>query len=370
MSTFDEQIKEFKKNIIDLIKINYDVSDITESNKLLKSNYDEKETNIKDLITKINTEIEKYKSYTTPLKKINKLYNFYDDLDNYSITFKKLPEPIKASLKLKKLDLKVIDSSFDIEKEKSIINKFKKFEPGLQNIIPNVDSKFDYNDLISKLKIPLDKKKINDAVEKISFIKTKENIILNTSRLQSINKQITEYYTRNNININLNPKPIFKMTSPYLKDIPDLIGGNDNTYIIYYKKNEKYFLIIYYILYNYYEKLLTKKLITDQDNKIIINSDLLNLKYIYTEYTFFFNCYNKLKNIDKQHNNIIFFKHYFQIFIIYYFLKCILLKFNPDNTRTETEYKETYISFNILDPSYEELELEKLIILFIKSTSN
>jgi len=249
MSTFDEQIKEFKKNIIDLIKINYNVSDITESNKLLKSNYDEKETNIKDLITKINTEIEKYKSYTTPLKKIkkiNKLYNFYDDLDNYSITFKKLPEPIKASLKLKNLDLKVIDSSFDIEKEKSIINKFKKFKPGLQNIIPNVDSKFDYNDLISRLKIPLDKKKINDAVEKISFKNIKTNITLNTSRLTLIKKKITEYYRTNNININLEPEPTFKLIkSPYLKDIPDLIGGNDNTYIIYYKKNNMYQITTY-----------------------------------------------------------------------------------------------------------------------------
>lgn len=95
---------------------------------------------------------------------------------------------------------------------------------------------------------------------------------------------------------------------------------------------------------------------------------MLNLKYIYIEYNFFLNCYKKLKIIYKQHNNIIFFKHYFQIFIIYYFLKCILLKFNPDNTKTEKEYNETYISFNVNDNTDEELELEKLIILFIKST--
>lgn len=368
MSTIDDQIKEFKKSIINLIKINYGVTDIINSNKLLKDNIKDKEVNIKELIQQISTEITKYQSNTPSLKKINKLYNFYDDLDNYSITFKRIPEPIKASLKLKKLDLKVIDSSFDIDKEKLKIRKFKKFEPGLPNIIQDVDSKFDYNELISQLKIPLDKEKINAAVEKISFINTTNNIILTTTRLTSIRDKITKYYKNNNIIVNLNPEPIFKIiSSHYLKDIQDLTGGNDNTYKKFYKKNEKYFLIIYYILYKYYKKLLTK-LITDANQPIQITSNLLNLKYIYIEYNFFLDCYKKLKIIDKQHNNIIFFKHYFQIFIIYYFLKCILLKFNPDNTKTEKEYNETYISFNVNDNTDEELELEKLIILFIKST--
>ena len=369
--SIDDQIKELKKlkkSIINLIKINYGVTDIINSNKLLKDNINDKEVNIKELIQKISTEITKYQSNTPSLKKINTLYNFYDDLDNYSITFKRIPEPIKASLQLKKLDLKVIDSRFDIDKEKLKINEFKKFEPGLPDIIQDVDPKFDYNELISKLKIPLDKKKINDAVEKISFINTTNNIILTTTRLTSIRDTITKYYENNNIKVNLNPEPSFSINlSHYLKDIPNLTGGNDNTYKNFYKKNKKYFLRIYYILYKYYEKLLTK-LITDTTQSIQITYDLLNLKKIYKEYKNFFWYYQKLKIIDKQHNNIIFLKHYFQIFIIYYFLKCILLKFNPNNTKTEKEYNETYISFNVNDNTDKELELEKLIILFIKST--
>ena len=366
MSTIDDQIKELKKSIINLIKINYGITDIKNSNTLLKNNDREKFKKIKELITKISTEITKNESNIPSLKK---LYNFYDDLDNYSITFKRIPEPITASLKLKKLDLKVINSRFNIKDEKLKFSKFKELLKEMsKNIIPNADTNFDYNELISKLKIPLDKKKINDAViKRISFKTIKTNITLTTYRLKSIREKIINY--KNIINVTLNPTPRFKLLSPYLKDIQDLTGGNDNTYKKFYKKNEKYFLRIYYILYKYYDKLLTN-LITDTNQQIKISYELLNLKNIYTEYTIFFGYYQKLKIIYKQPNNSIFFKHYFQIFIIYYFLKCILLKFNPDNTKTKEEYEETYISFDINNNSDEELELEKLIILFIKSISN
>lgn len=73
---------------------------------------------------------------------------------------------------------------------------------------------------------------------------------MTTTRLTSIRDKITKYYKNNNIKVNLNPEPIFKIiSSHYLKDIQDLTGGNDNTYKKFYKKNEKYFFnnILYFI---------------------------------------------------------------------------------------------------------------------------
>ena len=287
------------------------------------------------------------------------------------ITLMKDVPDIKSSLKIHNIDLQVADIQEEIEK---IIkdNDIKKKEADISSFkiatyVKDKIPKLNYQRLITLLKKPLDKHKINDAVGKILFSESKISIIIRKNILTKIEENIikdienieNEEFTRLMKDLNIKKKSIEDLIKKnksiiYLYDSqnPILSGGN---YESYYKTNEKYIVSVYYFLYKCYNKLLTEKLISLKDENIKIDYSLYD---IITNVDLF---YNALKNKNNNLKN-----NYFQVFIVYHFLLYILKKFNKSDLKNEKP-NNIYIKFNVDDNESNNLELIKLIILFNKS---
>lgn len=247
-----------------------------------------------------------------------------------------------------------------LQKKKNDISSFK-----IATYVKDKIPKLNYQRLITLLKKPLDKLKINDAVDKISFIETKIPIIIPKKKLTKIKEYIiknieNEEITRlmNIININKSIEDLIKKNKSiiYLYDSqnPILSGGN---YESYYKTNEKYIVSVYYFLYKCYNKLLTEKLISLKDENIKIDYSLYD---IITNVDLFYKALKNKNKINILKNN------YFQVFIVYHFLLFILKKFNKSDLKNE-DSNNIYIKFDVADDEPNNLELIKLIILFNKS---
>lgn len=362
MSEINVLIKKLKESILNLIKINYNVKQITLGSQLVLNNIDTQNK-------QINLDLKQIYDPENRFKKSNKPTSLtrYDLLEQKITLMKDVPD-IKSSLKIHNIDLQVADIQEEIEK---IIkdNDIKKKEADISlKIATDVKDKIpklNYQRLITLLKQPLDKQKINDAVDKISFIETKIPIIIPKKILTKIkeyiiknieNEEITTLMNDLNINKSIEKLITKNKSIIYLYDSqnPILSGGN---YESYYKTNEKYIVSVYYILYKCYNKLLKDKLIPLLNENITI---CYSLNDIITNVDLFYKALKNKNKINILKNN------YFQVFIVYHFLLSILNKFNKSDLKNEKP-NNIYIKFNVDDNEPNNLELIKLIILFNKS---
>jgi hypothetical protein len=385
---------------LELLKINNELKNINNKDKeLFLKEYQE----VLDAIKPISKYVDKIKNITIPISieknslfkttdEVNKLIN-EDDFNRYEFKYKKLQKNIPL-LKLKSINFKpkIVDI---FDKKQYKIQDFNNLNAYLDSI-PDIKIK-DTNlekqlqekiikiekikNLIKLLIIPLDIKKINNAVQLIKIINkdTKNKIILSKKTLDitKINKTIQliklktnkfdednkkeieeiNLFSKKNLDSNLDSKLNSKLNSklePF-----NLEGGDISTYLNNISKKNliinnlqklknlnKIFIKtinefkVYYIQYKYYQLFLIQKLnITNIENQITVSLSLDQIFYFYKlfneKYKIIINpkeeIFNKTLDIEtKKKRKKMFLQYYFQIYIIYHFLKFLMIKIIND----------------------------------------
>jgi len=389
---------------LELLKINSELKNINNKDKeLFLKEYQE----VLDAIKPISKYVDKIKNITIPIPieknslfktsdEVIKLIN-EDDFNRYEFKYKKLQKNIPL-LKLKSINFKpkIVDI---FDKKQYKIQDFNNLNAYLDSI-PDIKIK-DTNlekqlqekiikiekikNLIKLLIIPLDIKKINNAVQLIKIINkdTKNKIILSKKTLDitKINKTIqliklkTNKFDEDNkkeieeINLfskkNLDSNLDFNLDSKLNSKLEpfNLEGGDISTYLNNISKKNliinnlqklknlnKIFIKtinefkVYYIQYKYYQLFLIQKLnITNIENQITVSLSLDQIFYFYKlfneKYKIIINpkeeIFNKTLDIEtKKKRKKMFLQYYFQIYIIYHFLKFLMIKIINDLNKT------------------------------------
>jgi len=429
---------------LELLKINSQLKNINNKDReLFLKEYQE----VLDAIKPISKYVDKIKNKTIPMPiKKNSLFKTSDEViklineDNfnkYEFKYKKLLKNIPL-LKLKSINFKpkIVDI---FDKKQYKIQDFNNLNAYLDSI-PDIKIK-DTNlekqlqekiikikklkNLIKLLIIPLDIKKINNAVQLIKIInkdtenkiklskktlditkinKTIQLIKLNTNKFDEDNKKEIEeinLFSKKNLDSNLDSKLNSKL-EPF-----NLEGGDISTYLNNIskknliinnlqklKKINKIFIKtinefkVYYIQYKYYQLFLIQKLnITNIENQITVSLSLDQIFYFYKlfneKYKIIINpkeeIFNKTLDIEtKKKRKRMFLQYYFQIYIIYHFLKFLMIKIINDLNKTSItsidninidDYQQQFTSSEFIYFLYDDtddenkIELQKLLIL-------
>jgi hypothetical protein len=429
---------------LELLKINSQLKNINNKDReLFLKEYQE----VLDAIKPISKYVDKIKNKTIPIPiKKNSLFKTSDeviklinedDFNKYEFKYKKLQKNIPL-LKLKSINFKpkIVDI---FDKKQYKIQDFNNLNAYLDSI-PDIKIK-DTNlekqlqekiikikklkNLIKLLIIPLDIKKINNAVQLIKIInkdtenkiklskknlditkinKTIQLIKLNTNKFDEDNKKEIEeinLFSKKNLDSNLDSKLNSKL-EPF-----NLEGGDISTYLNNIskknliinnlqklKKINKIFIKtinefkVYYIQYKYYQLFLIQKLnITNIENQITVSLSLDKIFYFYKlfnkKYKIIINpeeeIFNKTLDIEtKKKRKRMFLQYYFQIYIIYHFLKFLMIKIINDLNKTSItsidninidDYQQQFTSSEFIYFLYDDtddenkIELQKLLIL-------
>jgi len=429
---------------LELLKINSQLKNINNKDReLFLKEYQE----VLDAIKPISKYVDKIKNKTIPIPiKKNSLFKTSDEViklineDNfnkYEFKYKKLLKNIPL-LKLKSINFKpkIVDI---FDKKQYKIQDFNNLNAYLDSI-PDIKIK-DTNlekqlqekiikikklkNLIKLLIIPLDIKKINNAVQLIKIInkdtenkiklskktlditkinKTIQLIKLNTNKFDEDNKKEIEeinLFSKKNLDSNLDSKLNSKL-EPF-----NLEGGDISTYLNNISKKNliinnlqklkninKIFIKtinefkVYYIQYKYYQLFLIQKLnITNIENQITVSLSLDKIFYFYKlfnkKYKIIINpeeeIFNKTLDIEtKKKRKKMFLQYYFQIYIIYHFLKFLMIKIINDLNKTSItsidninidDYQQQFTSLQFIYFLYDDtddenkIELQKLLIL-------
>jgi hypothetical protein len=429
---------------LELLKINSQLKNINNKDReLFLKEYQE----VLDAIKPISKYVDKIKNKTIPIPiKKNSLFKTSDeviklinedDFNKYEFKYKKLQKNIPL-LKLKSINFKpkIVDI---FDKKQYKIQDFNNLNAYLDSI-PDIKIK-DTNlekqlqekiikikklkNLIKLLIIPLDIKKINNAVQLIKIInkdtenkiklskktlditkinKTIQLIKLNTNKFDEDNKKEIEeinLFSKKNLDSNLDSKLNSKL-EPF-----NLEGGDISTYLNNISKKNliinnlqklkninKIFIKtinefkVYYIQYKYYQLFLIQKLnITNIENQITVSLSLDKIFYFYKlfnkKYKIIINpeeeIFNKTLDIEtKKKRKKMFLQYYFQIYIIYHFLKFLMIKIINDLNKTSItsidninidDYQQQFTSSQFIYFLYDDtddenkIELQKLLIL-------
>ena len=428
---------------LELLKINNELKNINNKDKeLFLKEYQE----VLDAIKPISKYIDKIKNKPIPIEKnslfktsdeVIKLIN-EDDFNRYEFKYKKLQKNIPL-LKLKSINFKpkIVDI---FDKKQYNIQDFNNLNAYLDSI-PDIKIK-DNNlkkqlqekiikiekikNLIKLLIIPLDLKKIKNAVQLIKIInkdtenkiklskktlditkinKTIQLIKVKTNKFDEDNKKEIEeinLFSKKNLDSNLDSKLNSKL-EPF-----NLEGGDISTYLNNISKKNliinnlqklknlnKIFIKtinefkVYYIQYKYYQLFLIQKLnITNIENQITVSLSLDQIFYFYKlfneKYKIIINpkeeIFNKTLDIEtKKKRKKMFLQYYFQIYIIYHFLKFLMIKIINDLNITSIitsidninidDYEEQFTNSKFIYFLYDDnddenkIELQKLLIL-------
>ena len=429
---------------LELLKINSQLKNINNKDReLFLKEYQE----VLDAIKPISKYVNKIKNKTIPIPieknslfktsdEVIKLIN-EDNFNKYEFKYKKLQKNIPL-LKLKSINFKpkIVDI---FDKKQYKIQDFNNLNAYLDSI-PDIKIK-DTNlekqlqekiikikklkNLIKLLIIPLDIKKINNAVQLIKIInkdtenkiklskktlditkinKTIQLIKLNTNKFDEDNKKEIEeinLFSKKNLDSNLDSKLNSKL-EPF-----NLEGGDISTYLNNISKKNliinnlqklkninKIFIKtinefkVYYIQYKYYQLFLIQKLnITNIENQITVSLSLEQIFYFYKlfnkKYKIIINpeeeIFNKTLDIEtKKKRKKMFLQYYFQIYIIYHFLKFLMIKIINDLNKTSItsidninidDYKQQFTSSQFIYFLYDDnddenkIELQKLLII-------
>jgi len=429
---------------LELLKINSQLKNINNKDKeLFLKKYQE----VLDAIKPISKYVDKIKNKTIPIPiKKNSLFKTSDeviklinedDFNKYEFKYKKLLKNIPL-LKLKSINFKpkIVDI---FDKKQYKIQDFNNLNAYLDSI-PDIKIK-DTNlekqlqekiikikklkNLIKLLIIPLDIKKINNAVQLIKIInkdtenkiklskktlditkinKTIQLIKLNINKFDEDNKKEIEeinLFSKKNLDSNLDSKLNSKL-EPF-----NLEGGDISTYLNNISKKNliinnlqklkninKIFIKtinefkVYYIQYKYYQLFLIQKLnITNIENQITVSLSLEQIFYFYKlfnkKYKIIINpeeeIFNKTLDIEtKKKRKRMFLQYYFQIYIIYHFLKFLMIKIINDLNKTSItsidninidDYQQQFTSSEFIYFLYDDtddenkIELQKLLII-------
>ena len=430
---------------LELLKINNELKNINNKDKeLFLKEYQEVLDAIKPISKYVDKIKNKPISIPIPIEKnslfktsddVIKLIN-EDDFNRYEFKYKKLQKNIPL-LKLKSINFKpkIVDI-FDKKQYKipdfnnlnsyldsipDIKIKDSNSEKQLQEKIIKIEK---IKNLIKLLNTPLDLKKIKNAVQLIKIInKDTESKILKKPLDIKINKAIQlikvninkfdednkkEIEEIKEINLFSKEKNLDSKLNSKLEPF-NLKGGDIHTYLNNIskknliinnlqklKKLNKIFIKtindfkVYYIQYKYYQLFLIQKLNVIDIEKINIS---LSLSKIFNFYKLFNNKYkiiinpeenifNKTLDIKiKKERKKMFLQYYFQIYIIYHFLKFLMIKIINDLNKTSLitsidninidDYKDQFTNLQFINFLYDDnnkdnenkIELHKLLIL-------
>ena len=429
---------------LELLKINSQLKNINNKDReLFLKEYQEVLDAIKPIskyVDKIKNitipiPIEKNSLFKTS-DEVIKLIN-EDDFNRYEFKYKKLQKNIPL-LKLKSINFKpkIVDI-FDKKQYKipdfnnlnayldsipDIKIKDSNSEKQLQEKIIKIEK---IKNLIKLLNTPLDLKKIKNAVQLIKIInKDTESKILKkpldikiNKAIQLIKENINKFDEDNKkeieeikeINLFSKEKNLDSKLNSKLEPF-NLKGGDIHTYLNNIskknliinnlqklKKLNKIFIKtinefkVYYIQYKYYQLFLIQKLnITNIENQITVSLSLDKIFYFYKlfnkKYKIIINpeeeIFNKTLDIEtKKKRKRMFLQYYFQIYIIYHFLKFLMIKIINDLNKTSLitsidninidDYKDQFTNLQFINFLYDDnnkddknkIELHKLLIL-------
>jgi len=349
----DNNIIDMKKTQIELLKLLKKINST--------SNLDESYEDIFIDITKISNILSKLKD--TPLLNtkilekadliIKKINDKYDEPIEVTYTNVKLHPPIK--LKPMEFDdslLKLEESDYEshynklhsyIDEKEALITETED-TTSLESILNDINETINTIDLLCiKLKEPLNKETIKKNTSSVHFSEdsSAEGLIeISSSDIEPPTDLSKNIFNGNTIKIYDNELTL---------DNDPQIGGHLDTYINlslnkYGKKTKLEFITeinikikelenkinefnILYIQYNYYQLFIIKKiqqLITLPNHKIFSNISVGTIKEYYNKIEPLFEIIsNKTDIFTNATNKIYYFKHYYIITILYYFLKYV-----------------------------------------------